>query len=80
MKGGGATELIYRHYGFCSDSGGYTVSGNIVPNVGRLDFLGNLDGFDFGRGKNNIKVISSPRIMTMNKQEAEITQSGEVFF
>lgn len=54
--------------------------GILSLNVGRLDFLGNLDAaLALEEEKNNIKVISSPRIMTMNKQEAEITQSGEVF-
>lgn len=57
-----------------------TASGNFSIQAGVLDVFGNLNArLSLEETKNNIKVISSPRIMAMNKEEAEINQSGEVF-
>lgn len=57
-----------------------TSVGNFNLRAGVLDIFGNLQArLALEETKNNIKVISSPRIMAMNKEEAEINQSGEVF-
>lgn len=57
-----------------------TSVGNFTIRAGVLNFLGNLNArLALEETNNNIKVISSPRIMAMNKEEAEINQSGEVF-
>lgn len=47
--------------------------------VGRLDFLGELGAIlSLAETENSAKVLSSPRIVTLNKQAAEITQEGQV--
>lgn len=56
---------------------------NALANVfglqfGRLDFLGNLDAaLQLAESEQNAKVISSPRVLAMNKEKAEIAQVGE---
>lgn len=57
-----------------------TSMGNLNIRAGVLKFFGNLEAkLALEETNNNIKVISSPRIMAMNKEEAEINQAGEVF-
>lgn len=47
--------------------------------VGRLDFLGELSAvLSLAETENVAKVLSSPRIVTLNKQPAEITQESQV--
>ncbi|MCB0342832.1 MAG: type IV pilus secretin PilQ [Bdellovibrionales bacterium] len=46
--------------------------------VGRMSFLGNLSStLALAEKDNLVRIISSPRIVTMNKSPAEITQKGE---
>ena len=48
-------------------------------NVGTIDFLGDLDAaLELAESDSTARVISSPRIVTMNKQSSKISQSGEV--
>lgn len=47
--------------------------------IGTLDFLGSLDSsLSLAQADNLVKIISSPRIVTMNKEPAMISQKGEV--
>lgn len=47
--------------------------------VGTLDFLGNLTAtLGLAQSESMVRIVSSPRVVTMNKAPAEITQSGEV--
>ncbi len=58
-----------------------TVSGTAVMNlnIGTLDFLGDLDAaLALAESDSVARVISSPRIVTLNKQASEISQSGEI--
>ena len=48
-------------------------------NIGTLDFLGNLDAaLQLAETDSTARVISSPRIVAINKEKSEISQSGEV--
>ena len=48
-------------------------------NIGTIDFLGNLDAaMSLAESDSLARVISSPRIVAMNKEPSEISQSGEV--
>jgi type IV pilus assembly protein PilQ len=47
--------------------------------VGTLDFIGSLDAaLSLAQADNLVRIISSPRIVTMNKEKSEISQKGEV--
>lgn len=47
--------------------------------IGTLDFLGSLNAsLSLAQSDNMVKIISSPRIVTMNKEKASISQKGEV--
>ncbi len=47
--------------------------------VGRLDFLGELGAvLSLAETESTIKILSSPRIVTLNKESAQITQEGQV--
>lgn len=61
-------------------STGTTVQPNrIGVNFGAIDFLGNLDAtLSLAEKDQTAKVISSPRVMVMNREKAEISQVGEV--
>lgn len=61
-------------------STGTTVQPNrIGVNFGAIDFLGNLDAtLSLAEKDRTAKVISSPRVMVMNREKAEISQVGEV--
>ncbi|MBC86659.1 MAG: hypothetical protein CL677_05720 [Bdellovibrionaceae bacterium] len=53
--------------------------GTLNLSIGQLDFLGDLDAtLAIEENQGNIKVVASPRIVTMNNQAGSITQSGEV--
>ncbi|MEZ4872224.1 MAG: hypothetical protein R2827_08250 [Bdellovibrionales bacterium] len=53
--------------------------GNLNLNIGRLDFLGDITArLAVEENEGNVKVIASPRIVTINNQAATITQQGEV--
>lgn len=46
--------------------------------IGTLDFLGNLDAMlALAESDTIAKILSSPRIVTMNRERAEISQKGE---
>lgn len=54
-------------------------AGRFDLTVGRLDFLGDLSAtLALAQADSLIKIVSSPRIVTMNKEKAEISQKGEV--
>jgi len=54
-------------------------SNSLGLRLGRLDFLGNLRAaLELAEVDRTAKIISSPKIVTMNLQKAEINQSGEV--
>lgn len=56
-----------------------TLSSAFNINVGTIDFFGNLSArLGLAQSDSLAKVISSPRIVTMNRTEAEISQQGEV--
>jgi len=47
--------------------------------VGTLDLLGSLDAaLSLAQADNLVRIISSPRIVTMNKEKSEISQKSEV--
>ncbi len=47
--------------------------------IGRLDFLGELDAIlSLAETDALVKILSSPRIVTINKEAASITQEGQV--
>jgi type IV pilus assembly protein PilQ len=47
--------------------------------VGTVDFFGNLTAtLGLAQTETMVKIISSPRIVTMNRAQAEISQAGEV--
>jgi type IV pilus assembly protein PilQ len=57
--------------------GGQSASLNL--NIGTLDFFGNLNArLGLAQAETMVKVISSPRIVTMNRAPAQISQKGEV--
>jgi type IV pilus assembly protein PilQ len=85
--GGAAVELspgggvngtpIVGSASFSSANGG---GGNSLLNlqVGTLDILGSLDAsLSLAQTDNLVRIISSPRIVTMNKEKAQISQKGE---
>ena len=48
-------------------------------NIGTLDFLGDLDAaLELAETDSTARVISSPRIVAINKEASKISQSGEV--
>ena len=52
---------------------------NFSVNVGTLDILGNLNAsLALSEAEENVKVISSPRIMTLTNEKANISQTTEV--
>lgn len=54
-------------------------NGVFTLRIGTLDFLGNLSAaLGLAQSDNMVKIISSPRIVTMNKEKAMISQKGEV--
>ncbi len=57
--------------------GNQPLVGNI--NIGVLDFLGNIDAaIGISETDEQVRVISSPRVTTLNNTEATITQSSEI--
>ncbi|MEQ1664138.1 MAG: type IV pilus secretin PilQ [Bdellovibrionales bacterium] len=47
--------------------------------LGTLDFLGNLDAtLSLAQADSLVKIISSPRVVTVNKEKSEISQKSEV--
>ena len=47
--------------------------------IGALDFFGNLDAtLSLAQADSLVRIISSPRVVTMNKEKAEISQKGQV--
>lgn len=52
--------------------------GTLGFNIGSLDFFGNLDAtLSLAQTDQLVRIISSPRIVTMNKEKALISQKGE---
>lgn len=76
---GGANGLPLSYqpsFAFQSDA---RATGRIGLEIRTLDVLGNLSAtLSLEESKNNIKVISAPRVITMNREKAEIEQSGEI--
>ena len=53
--------------------------GNLTMRIGAFDFFGDLNAqLALAQTDSMVRIISSPRIVTMNKQQAEILQKGEV--
>ena len=53
--------------------------GQLDLSFGTLDFLGNLNVFlSIAEAQNKVRVYAVPRIVTMNKSAATITQSGQI--
>jgi type IV pilus assembly protein PilQ len=49
--------------------------------VGYLDIIGNLDAtLGLAQSDSLVKIISSPRIVTMNKEKSEISQKSQVIY
>ncbi|MBX7231968.1 MAG: type IV pilus secretin PilQ [Bdellovibrionales bacterium] len=47
--------------------------------IGRFDIFGDINAaLSMAEGDSQIKILSSPRIVTMNKEKANITQKGQV--
>jgi type IV pilus assembly protein PilQ len=62
-----------------SSSTAAAANGVLELNVGRFDFLGDLNAtLSLAQADSLVKIVSSPRIVTMNKEKAEISQKGEV--
>ncbi|OFZ19042.1 MAG: hypothetical protein A2Z20_09850 [Bdellovibrionales bacterium RBG_16_40_8] len=56
-----------------------SANGFLNLRVGTLDFLGNLDAtLSLAQSDSLVRIISSPRIVTMNKEKSLISQKGEV--
>lgn len=54
-------------------------NGTLNLHVGSLDLLGSLDAtLSLAQVDNLVRIISSPRIVTMNKEKAEISQESQV--
>ncbi|MBT4761247.1 MAG: type IV pilus secretin PilQ [Bdellovibrionaceae bacterium] len=72
----GTDVNLTSNFGFVSGTSGV---GNFNLNIGQIDILGSLNAaIALEETKNTVKVISSPRIMALNNEEAEITQTGQV--
>jgi type IV pilus assembly protein PilQ len=55
------------------------LNGNIGLRIGAFDFFGDLNAqLALAQSDSMVRIISSPRIVTINKQPAEILQKGEV--
>lgn len=53
-------------------------NGSFGLRIGRMDFLGNLNAaLSLAQADSLVRIISSPRIVTINKEKAEISQKGE---
>ena len=65
---------------FIKPSFGVRPAGGVLSfNIGTLDFLGDLDAtLELAETDSTARVISSPRIVTINKEPSKISQSGEV--
>ncbi len=73
---GGSAINLRNNFAFDSVASGV---GSFSVNIGQLDILGNLAArLVLEESKNTIKVISSPRIMALNNENAEIIQGGQV--
>jgi type IV pilus assembly protein PilQ len=56
-------------------------NGSVNFNIGVLNFIGNLNAaLSLAQTDSLVRVISSPRIVTMNKEKAEISQKGESIY
>ena len=61
------------------DSGSTAGIGTLNFNLGTIDFLGNLDAtLAIAENDSLAKVISAPRIVTLNREQASISQEGQV--
>ncbi len=65
-----------------SGSGGYAGGlGNASLNVGVLNFVGDLQAaLALAQTDDLVRIISAPRIVTMNKEKAEIVQKGQTIY
>ncbi len=56
-------------------------TGALNFHVGYLDIIGNLDAtLGLAQSDSLVKIISSPRIVTMNKEKSEISQKSQVIY
>jgi type IV pilus assembly protein PilQ len=81
---GGANNgaiTLFNDLNFQTSSPGQIGSGNATYGlrIGTLDFLGNLEAtLSLAQADDMVRIISSPRIVTINKEKSEISQKGEV--
>lgn len=70
---------LYPRASANSGSGGVPGNFNLGLSVGTLDFFGTLSAaLSISESESQVKVISSPRIMTLSNEKAEIKQVTEV--
>jgi type IV pilus assembly protein PilQ len=54
-------------------------TGSFNLNIGVLEFFGDIQAtFALAESNQLVKILSSPRIVTINKEEAQISQTGEI--
>lgn len=59
--------------------GASRLANSLGVRLGTLDFLGNLDALlNLAESDRTAKIISSPQVVTMNREQAQIGQTGEV--
>ena len=64
-----------------SGTSGFSGFGNANLNVGVLNFVGDLNAaLALAQTDNLARIISAPRIVTMNKEKAEIIQKGQTVY
>ncbi len=64
-----------------SGASGFSGFGNANLNVGVLNFVGDLNAaLALAQTDNLARIISAPRIVTMNKEKAEIIQKGQTVY
>jgi type IV pilus assembly protein PilQ len=79
--GGPNGTPVTSNLGFNSTSNANLAGSNglLNFNIGTLDFVGSLTAqLGIAQADNTARIISSPRIVTMNKEKSEISQKGQI--